>query len=100
MVRNTKGNYHYSLFPLCLANSADNKLIFWGEGVCRKKKALTFHANCVLLRVTIWSPEELICMKCQNLFSGKNNKKTKKNKSKCHLLKFLPGVLLALIYLN
>ena len=35
---------------------------------------------------------ETICMKCQNMFSGKNNKK---NISKCRLLKFLPRVLSA-----
>ena len=35
------------------------------------------------------SPMETICMKCQNLFSGKN----KKNISKCRLLKILPRVL-------
>ena len=35
------------------------------------------------------SPLETVCMKCQNLFSGKN----KKNISKCRLLKFLPRVL-------
>ena len=30
-----------------------------------RKQALTFHANCL---------QETICMKCQNLFSGKNKK--------------------------
>ena len=35
------------------------------------------------------SPLETICMKCQNLFFGKN----KKNISVCHLLKILPRVL-------
>ena len=35
------------------------------------------------------SPKETISMKCQILFSGKN----KKNISKCHLLKILPGML-------
>ena len=32
-----------------------------------QKIGLTFHANCLL--------KETICMKCQILFSGKNNKK-------------------------
>ena len=35
---------------------------------------------------------EIICMKCQNLFSGKN----KKNISKCHLLKIVPRVVLSI----
>ena len=33
--------------------------------------------------------EETVCMKCQRLLSGKNEKKI----AKCHLLKFLPRVL-------
>ena len=38
---------------------------------------------------------ETVCMKCQNLFSGKN----KKNISICYLLKILPRVLsIKLIY--
>ena len=35
------------------------------------------------------SPKETICIKCQNLFSGKNKKK----KSFCRLLKILPSML-------
>ena len=59
--------YSLTLTTLC-ANSADdtfgdNFLIFPIQQV------LTFHANC------------LLCMKCQNLFSGKNKKKDLKMSS-------------------
>ena len=52
-----------------------------------RKQNSIFHANCLYLsKLSLF---ETICMKCQNLFSGKN----KKNISKCHLLKSLPRLL-------
>ena len=64
---------------LC-ANSVDDKLMILFL-IFPRKGDLTFHANL--------SPLEAICMKCQNLFSGENNK----NISIHHLLKALRRVL-------
>ena len=63
------------------ADKADDKLMILFFFFLRKK-ALTFHVNCLLRRQ--------ICIHvCRSLFSEKN----KKNISKCCLLKFLPRVL-------
>ena len=65
------------MFTIVLANSADDKLeIFFQK--------TGFVISCKL------SPEETVCMKCQNLFSGKNKNK---NISVCRLLKILLRVL-------
>ena len=52
-----------------------------------RKLALTFHADYLLKRKYAYL-QEVICMKFQNLFPGKN----KKIISKCRLLKFLPSM--------
>ena len=64
------------------------------------KQDLTFHAKCLQWRQFAWNAKSCfpgkvrkimgtICMKCQILFS----RKSKKNISKCRLLKILPRVL-------
>ena len=60
------------------ANSADDKLM----GKKNHFSWTGFDISCKL------SPLETICLKCQNLFSGK-----KKKSPICCLLKFLPRVL-------
>ena len=62
-----------------MANSADKLVIFF----------LFFPENRFDISCKL-SPLETICMKFQNLFSGKNKKK---NISVCCLLKILPRVL-------
>ena len=67
--------------------------------VYRKLTVTTFWANSAndkfkifflfLRENRFWHFMETICLKCQNLFSGK----TKKNIWKCHLLNFLPRLL-------
>ena len=61
-------------FTTLLANSADDKLVIFFLLIYQKTD---FDISCKL------SPLETICMKYQNLFSGKN----KKNISNCRLLK-------------
>ena len=67
-------------FPTLWAISADDKLIIFFSYFSQKTGV---GIPCKL------SPLGTICMNCQNLFSGKNNK----NISKSHLLKILPRVL-------
>ena len=50
-------------FTTLWTNSADDKVMIFFFFL-RRKQDLTFHANCLQ-----------ICMKCQNLNSGKNKKK-------------------------
>ena len=66
-------SFYYSMETFSRRQIDDTFLIFPG------KQDLAFHANCLLL--------ETICMKCRNMFSGKN----KKNISKCRLLHFFPA---------
>ena len=55
--------------------SADNILLFLFY--FPRKQVLTFHANCLLRRKQVlFSSKETICMKGQNLFSGKNKEKS------------------------
>ena len=61
------------------AESADNKFSYFSHKI-------DLDISCIL------SPEEIVCIKCQSLFSGKKNKKDTYI-SKCCLLKFLPNML-------
>ena len=76
------------------ANLADDKLLYFFF-IFPRKQVMTFHANCLHWRQFAWNVKtcfqmETICMKCQNLFSGK---KKKNNISVCRLLKILPRML-------
>ena len=74
--------YKKKLFkPLPFSRRIQQKLNWWHFSYFSKKTG--FDISCKL------SPVETICMKCQNLFSGK----TKQNILKCCLLGILPRLL-------
>ena len=98
-------NLYHSLGKFSRRQIHDSFFIF------PREQDLIFHANCLQWRQFAWnvktcflsyfsqktgfdilcklSPMETICMKCQNPFSGKDQK----NISICYLLKILPRVL-------
>ena len=104
-------NYFLLIFVTRQLHSADNCrnecMVSCEESERKNIFCLTFTNHWANFAITNWwyfsyffqktgfdilcklSPLETICMKCQNLFSGK----MKKNISICHLLKILPRVL-------
>ena len=69
------------ILPLPLSGHFQQTTNWWYFSYFSQKTG--FDISCKL------SPQETVCMKCQILFSGKNNK----NISKCRLLKISPRVL-------